>query len=122
MRTVSAKGRISVGDHMATHEALRELRDYGPKHERITEPVVTIHALADEEAVLARIGLSAESCRSCDLWWAYESELVFVSVISDDAASVRFWRTDEGPHSATFLVRSASGPMAALQPTPAAAG
>ena len=41
---------------------------------------VTIHPLADEPDILLRLGLAAEKCIICDLYWAVGKRLVFVSI------------------------------------------
>ncbi len=59
---------------------MEELLVYGELLTGVDYDIVTIHPLADETELLAKLNLSAEQITLCDLYWAYANRLFFVTV------------------------------------------
>jgi hypothetical protein len=72
---------------------------------------VTRHSMADETAILERLGMKPEECRTVDLHWALGGEVVaFVGVNADPQAPPRAMYTrregPEVPHAFTVFTRA----------------
>lgn len=61
---------------------LEVLKGYGKLTEGINFDVVIRHPLADEFELLEKLEIKSDDCDSCDLIWAFEDELIFISVFS----------------------------------------
>ncbi|MCY1005180.1 hypothetical protein OV079_06255 [Nannocystis pusilla] len=62
---------------------------------------VTVHPMADEAALLARLGLAPAACVAVDLYWEYAGDVAFVQL-----ATTRYW-PDRPP--GFYARRSAAG-------------
>lgn len=61
-------------------DAHAELRVHGEPEWALGFEVVTRHPLADDQTTLSRLGLQADECTSCDLYWVVNETLVFVGI------------------------------------------
>lgn len=61
---------------------LEILRGYGKFQDGLSFKAVVRHPLADETELLEKLGVKIEDCSSCDVLWAFENELIFVSLFS----------------------------------------
>jgi hypothetical protein len=74
--------------------ALDELKGYGEQFPIEGFHLVTIHPLADEEALLKKLDMTPDQCKHVDWWWAFQGDLVLVSLSC--------WFPDTPPHTNYF--------------------
>ncbi|MBL8194618.1 MAG: hypothetical protein JNM06_12560 [Blastocatellia bacterium] len=67
------------------NSAFDELKIYGELTPNISYDIVVLHPLADEQILLENLDLSPGDCTSCDLYWAWQQELFFVSIVSSQS-------------------------------------
>jgi len=63
---------------------IEELKVYGDLLPYPDFKVVTLHPLADETEILARLDMQPHECISCDLYWVFKNEMFFVSIMSSN--------------------------------------
>jgi hypothetical protein len=82
-----------------TKRAIGALKRYGSPQASSLFHYVTIHPLADEPALLNRLGVKPENCVAVDCYWALGDEVLFVSVLAshDSETFASFHRKDGSP-------------------------
>ena len=59
---------------------VEKIKGYGDLLQGVRFTVVNLHPLADEEQILRKLDMTPEECLHCDLYWAYEEMMIFVSI------------------------------------------
>lgn len=96
-------------------DAHAELRVYGEPEWNLGFEVITRHPLADDQPTLARLGMAADECTNCDLYWVVNETLVFVGIASaaspggQQGVSVR--RHTRGPTRLSFNLVTERAPL-----------
>jgi hypothetical protein len=94
-------------------DPLEELSHYGSPVEWSAYTIVTRHPLADEGAVLRRLGMSPSDCTTCDAYWVVRGQLVLVSVeaSADDPPVSTYQIKANVSGGRSFYVRTMSRPL-----------
>ena len=61
---------------------LEKLREYGDLLPGVSFDIVTRYPLADETELLNKLNLTAGDCDYCDVLWAFEVKINFISIFS----------------------------------------
>lgn len=98
----------------SSESPLEFLSHYGKLQPSKKFQYVTIHPLADEDEILHRLSLAPEKCVACDLYWAIEDRLAFVSIQGNSTAEpfVNYWfkfKDTQVPHR--FVVGTRTQPL-----------
>ena len=98
---------------MIAPHLINELRIYGDLMPDTEYSLVTIHPLADEQDLLQRLNMLPEACQLCDLYWAYEKWLFFVSIACtpDQPPNTKIHRKTGVRHGFSFTVRTHVCPL-----------
>jgi len=83
-----------------------ELRGYGNIRSKSGFNFVTINPPADDTELLARLNVSPDQCVICDLYWAYEGRLLFVSIscLGPNNPLVSYHQNQSAEHKDNFYV------------------
>ncbi len=92
---------------------LEELLIYGKIHPKLGFLAVTRHALADEPELLHRLQLSPDDCKFCDLYWVFQNDMFFLSVVSVHTKQpvVTYHRKADIQYGHTFYVETNVCPL-----------
>ncbi len=95
---------------------LEELLGYGEIHPKLGFLAVTRHALADEPELLHRLQLSADDCRICDLYWVFQNDMFFLSVVSVHSKQpvVTYHRKADVQYGHRFYVETTVRPLTTM--------
>jgi hypothetical protein len=104
----------SMKNRKSSESPLEFLSHYGKLQPSKKFQYVTIHPLADEDEILHRLSLAPEKCVACDLYWAIEDRLVFVSIQANSTVEpfVNYWfkaKDTQVPHR--FVVGTRTQPL-----------
>ena len=100
------------------NNVLDELRIYGDPTTDVPYNIVVLHPLADERTILKKLGLSPTDCKTCDLYWAWQEELFFISIESsqDKPPLINYYKKrgiKQGKHS--FIVFTHKFPLSIIE-------
>ena len=79
-------------------KTLENLSGFGELTEGINFDVVTRHPLAEKLDLLEQLQIKPDDCNSCDVIWAFDGELIFISVFSilrEDQKTSVLYKFDE---------------------------
>ena len=93
---------------MKHKDVLSELKKYGQPMENIALKAVTVHPLADDYIILAKLGIRSSECTSCGVWWAFERHLFHVSICNNaQTQGVNLFRNEDcGIKTHSFYVKT----------------
>src|SRR5690242_11725851 len=117
MAVLSPAKAASMKNEKPLEAPLKFLSHYGELQPSDNFHYVTIHPLADEHEILRRLGLAPDKCIACDLYWAIQNRVAFVSFRGDSTTApfVNYWRKpndEQVPYR--FVVSTRTQPLKRL--------